>query len=86
MSDGKSIVSGWTDGNIRAFTPQSGRLAYIIKSAHKTGLIPISSKGSTASSSQFVPGGVSCLSTSLDCFAILSGGSDCELRLYHVGK
>jgi WD40 repeat protein len=35
MADGKSIVSGWSDGNIRAFTPQSGTLLYSIEQAHK---------------------------------------------------
>lgn len=30
MADGKSIVSGWTDGKVRAFLPQSGRLLYVI--------------------------------------------------------
>jgi len=29
-SDGKSLVTGWTDGKIRAFTPQSGKLLYAI--------------------------------------------------------
>ena len=28
--DGKSIVSGWGDGKIRAFYPQSGKLMYIL--------------------------------------------------------
>ena len=35
MPDGKSIVSGWSDGHIRAFLPQSGKLFYLIKDAHK---------------------------------------------------
>ena len=34
MNDGKSIVSGWSDGKIRAFLPQSGRLMYVINDAH----------------------------------------------------
>eukprot|EP00667_Euglena_gracilis_P013691 EG_transcript_14150 len=33
--DGKSIVSGWSDGKIRAFGPQSGKLLYVIHDAHK---------------------------------------------------
>jgi len=37
MSDGKSIVSGWTDGKIRAFLPQSGKLLWIINDGHKPG-------------------------------------------------
>ncbi|GAB5364326.1 hypothetical protein AAMO2058_000960000 [Amorphochlora amoebiformis] len=33
--DGKSIVTGWEDGKIRAFTPTSGKLMYAINHAHK---------------------------------------------------
>jgi len=32
--DGKSIISGWTDGKIRAFTPQSGKAKWTINDAH----------------------------------------------------
>ena len=35
MPDGKSIITGWTDGKIRAFTPQSGRLLYLIREGHR---------------------------------------------------
>ncbi|CAD8178148.1 unnamed protein product [Paramecium pentaurelia] len=34
MNDGKSIVSGWSDGKIRAFLPQLGRLLYVINDAY----------------------------------------------------
>ena len=30
-ADGKSIVTGWTDGKVRAFTPQTGKLLYIVQ-------------------------------------------------------
>ncbi|ORY53214.1 WD40 repeat-like protein [Rhizoclosmatium globosum] len=33
--DGSSLISGWNDGKIRAFGPQSGRLQYEIHDAHK---------------------------------------------------
>ena len=36
MPDGKSIISGWSDGKIRAFGPQSGKLLYTILDAHVT--------------------------------------------------
>jgi WD40 repeat protein len=32
--DGSSIISGWSDGKIRAFGPQSGREQYTINDAH----------------------------------------------------
>jgi WD40 repeat protein len=38
MKDGRSIVSGWSDGRIRAFLPQSGKLLYVINDAHKNGV------------------------------------------------
>ncbi|XP_061767010.1 cilia- and flagella-associated protein 52 [Nerophis ophidion] len=38
MVDGHSIVSGWSDGKIRVFTPQSGRLLLIIHNAHRNGV------------------------------------------------
>lgn len=41
MPDGKSIVSGWDDGKIRAFKPQSGKLLYAINDAHIGGVTAI---------------------------------------------
>jgi len=38
MGDGKSIISGWSDGKIRAFLPQSGKLLYVINDAHTNGV------------------------------------------------
>lgn len=36
--DGKAILSGWDDGKIRAFRPQSGQLLYVINDAHRDGV------------------------------------------------
>jgi WD40 repeat protein len=41
MNDGKSIISGWNDGKIRAFLPQSGKLFYAINDAHNHGVTAI---------------------------------------------
>jgi WD40 repeat protein len=38
MNDGKSLVTGWSDGKIRAFLPQSGKLFYAINDAHNHGV------------------------------------------------
>ena len=38
MNDGKSLVCGWSDGKIRAFLPQSGKLFYAINDAHNHGV------------------------------------------------
>lgn len=37
-ADGKSIVTGWADGRIRTFLPQSGKLVYLINDAHLKGV------------------------------------------------
>ena len=44
MNDGKSIISGWSDGKIRAFLPQSGKLMYAIQDAHIHGVTSLCSK------------------------------------------
>lgn len=36
--DGKSIISGWSDGKIRGFKPQTGKLVYAINDAHRDGV------------------------------------------------
>lgn len=43
MSDGGAIISGWNDGKIRAFRPQTGTLMYTIQNAHKDGVTAIAS-------------------------------------------
>lgn len=55
MNDGKSIVSGWTDGKIRAFMPQSGKLFYVINDAHNHG---VSSLALTNDCQRIVSGGM----------------------------
>lgn len=37
--------SGWDDGKIRAFTPESGSLMYQIENAHKSGVTAIATAG-----------------------------------------
>ena len=32
------------------------------------------------------PKGVTCLRTSMDCYTVLTGGSDGEVHLYQIGK
>jgi len=40
-NDGKSLISGWSDGKIRAFAPQTGRLQYAVNDAHRDGVTAI---------------------------------------------
>jgi len=52
--DGKSILSGWDDGKIRAFTPQTGKLMYVLHDAHTGGVTAITS---TKNSQAILSGG-----------------------------
>jgi WD40 repeat protein len=54
VEDGKSIISGWSDGKIRAFGPQTGKLLYTITDAHVHGVTAIVG---TSDSSKIVSGG-----------------------------
>ena len=55
MRNGKSIYSGWHDGKIRAFLPQSGKLLYCINEAHTNGVTAIAS---TSDNVHLVSGGM----------------------------
>uniref|UniRef100_A0A8C6JIT2 Cilia- and flagella-associated protein 52 n=1 Tax=Melopsittacus undulatus TaxID=13146 RepID=A0A8C6JIT2_MELUD len=41
MRDGKSIISAWDDGTIRAFTPETGQPMYVVNHAHSLGVTAI---------------------------------------------
>ena len=55
MRDGKSIYSGWHDGKIRSFLPQSGKLIYCINEAHTNGVTAITA---TSDCQKIVSGGM----------------------------
>ncbi|WIA36861.1 hypothetical protein OEZ86_008112 [Tetradesmus obliquus] len=52
--DGKSIISGWSDGKIRGFGPQSGKLLYTINDAHHKAVTAIAV---TSDSNRIISGG-----------------------------
>lgn len=52
--DGRMVVSGWTDGKIRAFGPQTGRLLFTIHDAHHKAVTAITS---TSDSRRVISGG-----------------------------
>jgi WD40 repeat protein len=54
LQDGKSIITGWNDGKIRGFTPQSGKLMYTINDAHHKSVTAIAA---TADSGRIISGG-----------------------------
>ena len=54
MRDGKCIISGWGDGKIRAFFPQSGKLMFVINDAHIHGVTAVTS---TSDCQRIISGG-----------------------------
>uniref|UniRef100_A0A8C4VB53 Cilia- and flagella-associated protein 52 n=1 Tax=Falco tinnunculus TaxID=100819 RepID=A0A8C4VB53_FALTI len=54
MRDGKSIISAWNDGKIRAFTPETGRPMYVINNAHSLGVTAIAA---TSDCKRIISGG-----------------------------
>ena len=48
------MVSGWSDGKIRAFGPQSGKLLYTINDAHHKGVTALAT---SADSGRLISGG-----------------------------
>ena len=48
------MVSGWSDGKIRAFGPQSGKLLYTINDAHHKGVTALAA---SADSGRLISGG-----------------------------
>ncbi|KXS13951.1 WD40 repeat-like protein [Gonapodya prolifera JEL478] len=69
--DGSSLVSGWTDGKIRAFGPQTGRLQFEINDAHKGGVTTLA---------------VTDAFNSLGDYRIVSGGNDGQVRVWKVTR
>ncbi|GLC39328.1 Cilia- and flagella-associated protein 52 [Pleodorina starrii] len=53
-TDGSAILSGWSDGRIRAFGPQSGKIIFTINDAHQKAVTAIAS---TSDSSKIISGG-----------------------------
>ena len=54
LNNGSAIISGWSDGRIRAFGPQSGKLLFTINDAHLQGVTAIAS---STDSQRIVSGG-----------------------------
>lgn len=69
--DGTSLITGWNDGKIRAFGPQSGRLQYEIHDAHKRSVTAL------AVTDPFNERGD---------FRIVSGGEDGQVRVWKITK
>lgn len=75
--NGKMIVSGWSDGRVRAFGPQSGKLIFVINDAHKL-LLTNKDNGQHL--------GVTSLAISKDNQFLVTGGSDGNVRVWDISK
>lgn len=74
-ADGTQILSGWSDGTVRAFGPESGRFLYIVHDAHKTSGIK-----RLSGSHQ----GVTAIAGSPDSARMVTGGADGQVRLWSL--
>ncbi|NXI89744.1 CFA52 protein, partial [Psophia crepitans] len=54
VRDGTSIISAWNDGKIRAFTPETGELMYVINYAHS---LEVTAIATTSDCKRIVSGG-----------------------------
>jgi len=70
---GSLIITGWDDGKIRAFYPESGKLAYVITDAHQ-GVV-------SALACTFSP-----IGKTKNTYMVVSGGSDGRVRLWKDRK
>ncbi|KEG14552.1 flagellar associated protein [Trypanosoma grayi] len=73
--DGSMIVSGWDDGKLRAFGPQSGKLVFAVNDAHKREGIKSVNGGN---------GGVTAVCVDNTSQRIISGGADGLVRVWLV--
>ncbi|EPY19476.1 flagellar associated protein [Strigomonas culicis] len=74
--DGSLIVTGWSDGKLRAFGPQSGKLVFSVNDAHK----PEGGKRSRTGGRV----GVTAVSTSHNGEFLVTGGSDGLVRVWRL--
>ncbi|KAI8588611.1 WD40-repeat-containing domain protein [Geranomyces variabilis] len=67
--DGSSLITGWNDGKIRAFGPQSGRLQYEIGDAHKGCVTALAVTECWNDAGEF---------------RVISGGADGQVRVWRI--
>ncbi|KAJ3374676.1 Cilia- and flagella-associated protein 52 [Allomyces arbusculus] len=71
QKDGRSLITGWTDGKIRAFGPQSGRLQFEIHDAHKKCVTALA---------------VTDIDRRDGTYRIVSGGEDGQVRIWRISR
>lgn len=67
---GGSLISGWNDGKIRAFLPETGRLKFVIPDAHTERVTSLVVAGSDTSSP----------------WRIVSGGAEGRVRIWNISS
>ena len=73
--DGTTIISGWSDGIVRAFYPESGKHMYTIDGAHQKGVTALTSFNEEESSTGGMYG---------KGHKIITGGGDGKVRIWWV--
>ncbi len=73
--DGTTIISGWSDGIVRAFYPESGKHMYTIDGAHQKGVTALTC---------FCEGDVSTGGMYGRGYSIITGGGDGKVRVWWV--
>ncbi|EEY58167.1 uncharacterized protein PITG_00790 [Phytophthora infestans T30-4] len=71
--DGGLVVSGWDDGKVRAFYPESGKLKFVIQDAHNESVTAIA---------MCTPSDSSCSSSAE--WRLLTGGKDGRVRVWRI--
>jgi WD40 repeat protein len=67
---GSTLLSGWSDGKIRAFYPESGKMKFVIPDAHAENVLSLAVIDSDASSP----------------WRVVSGGSDGRVRIWKISS
>lgn len=75
---GSAIISGWSDGKVRAFGPQSGKLLYVINDAHKLVGVGNPSGGTVPAN------GVTALCVTNAGSRLITGGADGQVRVWKL--
>ncbi|GAB5035670.1 flagellar associated protein : flagellar associated protein [Nannochloropsis oceanica] len=70
---GSTILSGWSDGKVRAFYPESGKLKFVISNAHTEGAVTALAVCHDADEAS-------------PPWRVVTGGEDGRVRLWHMAS
>lgn len=75
---GSLLLSGWSDGKVRAFGPQSGKLVFVINDAHRLVGVGNPSGGTVPAN------GVTSLCVANSGLRLITGGADGQVRVWKL--